>query len=152
MTCWRKEPGHQQPWYLLCWTGLIRSTHIKGWYIFFIWGFIRWPCMPTHSNLATKMIKLWGNTFLYYRYKNIIQKQYIWRYVLYCTSKCCQHSSILRNLLNLLNYWGVNISLCGTHIQMSRMTRWFKFNWSSFLMVALGVSFLTKCMKNKHAV
>ena len=25
----RKEPGHQQPWYLLCWTKLIRSPHIK---------------------------------------------------------------------------------------------------------------------------
>ena len=26
----RKEPGHQQPWYLLCWIGLIRSPHVKG--------------------------------------------------------------------------------------------------------------------------
>ena len=26
---WRwKEPGHQQPWYWLCWTGIIRSLHI----------------------------------------------------------------------------------------------------------------------------
>ena len=25
----RKEPGHQQPWYLLCWTVSIRSPHVK---------------------------------------------------------------------------------------------------------------------------
>ena len=31
MTWRRKEPGHQQPWYLLCWTGLIWFLHIKGW-------------------------------------------------------------------------------------------------------------------------
>ena len=29
MMSWRrKEPGHQQPWYLLCWTELIRSPHV----------------------------------------------------------------------------------------------------------------------------
>ena len=29
MVSWRrKEPGHQQPWYLLCWTELIRSPHV----------------------------------------------------------------------------------------------------------------------------
>ena len=26
----RKEPGHQQPWYWLCWTGKIRFPHVKG--------------------------------------------------------------------------------------------------------------------------
>ena len=26
----RKEPGHQQPWYFLCWAELIRSPHVKG--------------------------------------------------------------------------------------------------------------------------
>ena len=30
MSWWRKEPGHHQPWYLLCWTGLIRSPNVKG--------------------------------------------------------------------------------------------------------------------------
>ena len=30
MTWWHKEPGHQQPWYLLCWTELILSPHVKG--------------------------------------------------------------------------------------------------------------------------
>ena len=30
MTWRRKESGHQQPWYLLCWTKLILSSHIKG--------------------------------------------------------------------------------------------------------------------------
>ena len=28
---WRlKDPGHQQQWYLLCWTELIRYPHVKG--------------------------------------------------------------------------------------------------------------------------
>ena len=27
--CLHKEPGHQQPWYLLCWTRLIQSRHTK---------------------------------------------------------------------------------------------------------------------------
>ena len=27
----RKEPGHRQPWYLLCWTKYIRFPHAKGW-------------------------------------------------------------------------------------------------------------------------
>ena len=26
----RKEPGHRQPWYLLCWTRIIRSPHVKA--------------------------------------------------------------------------------------------------------------------------
>ena len=26
----RKEPGQQQPWYILCWTELIGSSHLKG--------------------------------------------------------------------------------------------------------------------------
>ena len=31
LMCWRhKEPGHQQPWYLLRWTVLIRSPHINS--------------------------------------------------------------------------------------------------------------------------
>ena len=30
MSCGRKEPGHQQPWYLLCWTELTRSLHGTG--------------------------------------------------------------------------------------------------------------------------
>ena len=30
MTLQRKEPGHQQPWYSLCWTGLILSPQVNG--------------------------------------------------------------------------------------------------------------------------
>ena len=26
----RKGPGHQQPWYLECWNGLVQSPHVKG--------------------------------------------------------------------------------------------------------------------------
>ena len=39
---WRcKEPGHQQPWYWLCWTKLILFLHIKGW-IFEVLRFYVW--------------------------------------------------------------------------------------------------------------
>ena len=41
---WRREgPGHQQPWYLLCWTELIRSPHVKGykWQMFLIHKYIK---------------------------------------------------------------------------------------------------------------
>ena len=30
MSWWHKELGHQQPWYWLCWTRLIRSPRVKG--------------------------------------------------------------------------------------------------------------------------
>ena len=30
----RKEPGHQQQWYWLCWRGIIRSRHVKGFNIY----------------------------------------------------------------------------------------------------------------------
>ena len=39
MTWRRMEPMHQQPWYLLRWTGSIRSPHVKGWYVAHpLWG------------------------------------------------------------------------------------------------------------------
>ena len=30
MSWWRKEPGHQQSWYWLCWTKIIQAPHVKG--------------------------------------------------------------------------------------------------------------------------
>ena len=30
----RKEPGHQSPFYWLCWTGLIGSADIEGYYMY----------------------------------------------------------------------------------------------------------------------
>ena len=29
MSCRTKGPGHQQPWYLLCWNRLIRCSHVR---------------------------------------------------------------------------------------------------------------------------
>ena len=48
MCCWHKEPGHQQPWYLLCWTKLICS-----------------PMLRVNQNTVTSFMKTYVITFLY---------------------------------------------------------------------------------------
>ena len=63
MSAWCMESGHQQPWYLLCETGLIRFSHVKGLsYTLFI--HIANIIYQYHQSNVTETIRekfLWGN-------------------------------------------------------------------------------------------
>ena len=51
MSWWCKEPGHQHPWYWLCWTKIIRSPHVKGQISF---------KLTKHNLYLTVLGNLWG--------------------------------------------------------------------------------------------
>ena len=48
MSWWRKESGHQQPCYCLCWAVIIRSAHVKGY-----WGRVTHRCVSRLTTIGS---------------------------------------------------------------------------------------------------
>ena len=101
----RKEPGHQQTWYWLCWTELIRSPHCKGKETHLLLT-LHTPQATVHSSLVAEAWLAWHSIP-----GNDTKKSLSETCIVRCSYNVVQYNMILHTALQWLNgnlYQGLN--------------------------------------------